>query len=93
LAFASRVAGEVILKCFFGEEIHKIQLFSHPITVALSRLVALNASQNNTIWYMLFGSKFFDMGLRKIDRNINSKIAIIRSIGRDTIAKQIEKYS
>lgn len=61
--------------------------------MALSNLISLNTTQNNTVWYMLFGAKFFDLGLRKIDREINSKIRVIRAIGRDTINSLIEKYS
>jgi cytochrome P450 len=60
--------------------------------VGLSRVVSENSTQNATLWYMLFGAKFFDLGLRKIDRDLNRKIAIIRSIGRDTINLLVEKY-
>jgi len=42
---------------------------------------------------MLFGAKFFDLGLRKFDRELNRKIAIIRAIGRDTVNTLVKKYT
>jgi len=80
-----RVAGDIIIKCFFGCYITETKLFGEPIAVGLSRFVSENSTQNATIWYMLSGAKFFDLGLRKSDRELNRKIAIIRSIGCNTV--------
>lgn len=61
-----------------------------PLTVALTNLVGRNAEQDQTLWYMLFGPKFFDLGLRKIDREINHDIKAVRAIGREVITKLIK---
>lgn len=85
IGLGSRVAGEVVLRCFFGQDIHSAQFKNQPLTVALTHLVGRNAEQDQSLWYMLFGPRFFDLGLRKMDREINQDIRAVRALGRSII--------
>lgn len=47
--------------------------------------------QTLTPFFLIFGSKFFDLGLRKIDRDINRKIAIFKQFALDIVTSRVNQ--
>lgn len=44
-----------------------------------------------SIWFLLFGSKFFDYNLRAIDRNINRKIEVFKQFALDVVSSRVKE--
>lgn len=47
-------------------------------------------TQTISIFFLLFGAKFFDLGLRKIDRDMNRKIRAFKQFALDIVSSRVK---
>jgi hypothetical protein len=46
--------------------------------------------QTISIWFLMFGSKFFEYGFRKIDRDINKKISVFKQFALNIVSSRVK---
>ena len=68
------MAANAMITCFFGDKFETQIIEGKHISLFLNRLLNDMSLQCETILFPLFGLKFFDLGLREQDREINRRI-------------------
>ena len=88
LILLEKVAAQTIMRVLFegdfAEKIYKGKALSQWIVEIMAEL----HEQTNEFYYILFGEKFFKLGLRASDRKLNRNIRNIRSIFVNYIKEQ-----
>ena len=60
-----------MLECFFGHKSSHEKINNVSIAKFMNNLNNDGASQGFTPYYLFFGTRFLNLGLRKIDKDIN----------------------
>ena len=82
------LAGNVMVDCFFGENIKEEKIEGKTIFQFAKEIMGESMSQRD-ILYFLLGIKFINLGLRKKDRLMNRKISMYEAWGRNVIDDKI----
>ena len=86
-----KVFSSVMLKFFFGYEGEDVLVDGEEPSQFVNKLMMQTRQQTLTVWFLLFGAKFFDCGLRKIDRDINRKIVVFKKFAMDIVASRVKE--
>ncbi|EDK31643.1 cytochrome P450 family monooxygenase (macronuclear) [Tetrahymena thermophila SB210] len=85
------LTGRVVIASFFGESLENERLKGRTIVETLSYILNALARQTGTLIYLIFGKKFFQLGLTKHSREINQLIEEFNSFLQNKIASKIEE--
>ena len=72
----------VMLECFFGTKSSHEKINNVSIAKFMNKLNTDGANQGFSVYYLLFGIKFLNLGIRKIDKDVNERIAISRAFSK-----------
>lgn len=82
--------GNVVIRCFFGDV--KLDLIEgQPVFEFTNNLLELSNQRAFSILAYIFGPGFYNLNIRKIDREFTAKSAIFKRFAQTVVEQQIEK--
>lgn len=80
-----------MLKFFFGYVGEDKLLDGEEPSQFVNKLMMQTREQTVSPWFLLFGAKFFNWGLRKLDRDVNRKIEIFKQFALDIVGSRVKE--
>lgn len=85
------VFSNVMLECFFGSASTYQKINGQSVANFINKLNNDITLQNFELPILIFGTKFAELGLRKLDRDINQQIRLLRELATRLIKKRLSE--
>ena len=89
--YSSELASCVMLQCFFGKDMENEKIEGVSIPIFVQNLMGDISSETTDLPYIIFGVKFFNLGIRKKDRDINRRLKLYKSWGKQLVNERVEE--
>lgn len=83
------ILSTIMVRAFFGGDCKGKTIEGKRLSTFISDLVADGNRQSQNVVSMLLGPKFMDLGIRKMDRDINRRIKLFRTFAGDLVGNTV----
>ena len=91
LEAATELAGNVMIDGFFGKGIQVDRIEGKTVYLYAKEVLEGLTLQRRDPLYFLFGQKFLELGIRKMDREMNRKVAVYEAWGKGVVEGKIKE--